>query len=463
MRLVSPLTSAPERWSGWRLWALVLLLAVLTGCSTTKYTVDDGRPVNEALLGQIRSYGAGEKAVRQAIGRSAGLQDKDCDKQWELPFAVASSYGWDSADDRVAWARALNVDERVTLIDVLPDSGLAVGDRIEAVAGYGRENSEKMLQELALKRDAGQSFELRLVGGRRVPVQPFAVCRGYTRFAPPSTPQAQDYHWLMSLHPLEVPSAGLSEHEALWLVLWTQGLSEEGGARMKTYHYAVALAGAIYDVATLASGLKGAALAADAAMKVAQSAAANAATEILKKQLIDQATAMAARRVRNELTEAAQNLTKKQVIGLMQAAAVNRGSLGGVARVAATAFERADAWAWSRMGRLGADPTAAFTLHQKLIEKGLAANAMVLDPDRMAALNKIAAAEGKGDAVVAILRGIRPDDMLLFDLSDMPLASNPTAFSFEDASDPGIASQPYARGLIDAMLELPVETKSAKK
>ena len=256
MRLVSPLTFAPERWSGWRLWALVLLLAVLSGCSTTKYTVDDGRPVNEALLGQIRSYGAGEKAVRQAIGRSAGLQDKDCDKQWELPFAVASSYGWDSADDRVAWARALNVDERVTLIDVLPDSGLAVGDRIEAVAGYSRENSEKMLQELALKRDAGQSFELRLVGGRRVPVQPFAVCRGYTRFAPPSTPQAQDYHWLMSLHPLELADARLTDDEALWAVLWTQGLSEEGGARMKTYHYGTKVVGTLYNVVTLATGLR---------------------------------------------------------------------------------------------------------------------------------------------------------------------------------------------------------------
>jgi hypothetical protein len=437
-------------------------MALLSGCSTTKYTVDDGRPVNEVLLGHIRSFGAGEKAVRQAIGRSAELQDKDCDKQWELPFAVASSYGWESADDRVAWARALDVDERVSVIGALPDSGLAPGNRIEAVAGYSRENSEKMLQELALKRDAGSPFELRLVGGRRVPVTPFQVCRGYTRFAAPATPQAQDYHWLMSLHPLEVPSVGLTENEALWVVLWTQGLSEEGGARMKTYHYAVALAGTLYDVATLASGLKGAALAADAAMKAAQSAAASAATEILKKQLIDQATAMAARRMRSELSDAAQNLTKKQVVGLMQAAAVNRGSLGGVARVAATSFERADAWAWDRMAKLGADPMAAFTLHQKLIEKGLSANSMMLDPDRLAALSKIAQTQGKGDAVVAVLRGIRPDDVL-FELTDMPLASNPTAFSFDDATDPGTASQPYARGLIDAMLELPVESKSAKK
>ena len=89
--------------------------------------------------------------------------------------------------------------------------------------------------------------------------------------------------------------------EALWLVLWTQGLSEEGGARMKTYHYTVKIAGTLYNLATLASGVKAAALAADAALSAAKSAAANAASEFLKNQLIEQGRALAMQRIRESL------------------------------------------------------------------------------------------------------------------------------------------------------------------
>ena len=40
-----------------------LVAAVLiTGCAGPKYTVDDGRKVNEELLANIRVYGAGEQA-----------------------------------------------------------------------------------------------------------------------------------------------------------------------------------------------------------------------------------------------------------------------------------------------------------------------------------------------------------------------------------------------------------------
>lgn len=66
-----------------RLLALIFF-SLLVGCAAPKYTVDDGRPVNEELLGHIRTYGAGEKALRPAIARSAALQDPVCDIQWEL-------------------------------------------------------------------------------------------------------------------------------------------------------------------------------------------------------------------------------------------------------------------------------------------------------------------------------------------------------------------------------------------
>jgi hypothetical protein len=438
---------------------LIVLIALLTGCASgPKFTVDDGRKVDETLLAGMRAYGAGERLIRPAIARSAALKDKDCDKQWELPFAVATSAGW-SADDRVAWVRALQVDERLTVIAVTQDSPLPMGTRVNHVAGQASDDGEKLLEWLAEARDNGKPFTIGTAAGKPVQIKPFEVCRGYTRFAPPNTPQLQDYHWLLSLHPLELTQAEPTPDEALWLVLWTQGLSEEGGARMKTYHYAIKIAGTLYNLATLASGVKAAALAADAAMSAAKSAAASVASDFIKQQLIEQGKALAAQKIREGLTDAAQQLTRQQVMNVMQAAAANRGSLSGVSRIAATTFDYADNWAFTRMASLGASPLAGFTLHQKLVERSLAANALLFDADRLAALNKVAAARGFEAEVVAILGGLRADT-LLAEIGAMPLASARGSFSFDNADDPGASR--FSRGLIDAMLELPAESASKK-
>lgn len=439
---------------------LIVLLALLTGCASgPKFTVDDGRKVDETLLAGMRAYGAGERLIRPAIARSAALKDKDCDKQWELPFAVATSAGW-SADDRVAWARALQVDERLTVIAVTQDSPLPMGTRINHVAGQGSDDGEKLLEWLAEARDNGKPFIVGTASAKPVQIRPFEVCRGYTRFAPPNTPQLQDYHWLLSLHPLELTQAEPTPDEALWLVLWTQGLSEEGGARMKTYHYALKIGGTLYNLATLASGVKAAALAAEAAVSAAKSAAASVASEFLKQQLIEQGKALAAQKLREGLVDAAQQLTRQQVVSIMQAAAANRGSLSGISRIAATAFERADAWAFTRMAALGAPPLAGFSLHQKLIERRLAANALLFDADRLTALNKVAAARGFEAEVVALLGGFRAD-ALAREIGAMPLASAQGRFSFDSPDDPG--ANRFSRGLVDAMLEMPAESAVKKK
>ncbi|MBW8845935.1 MAG: hypothetical protein JF607_13300 [Burkholderiales bacterium] len=442
------------------LLVLLTLLTLLTGCASgPKFTVDDGRKVDETLLAGMRAYGAGERLIRPAIARSAALQDKECDKQWELPFAVATSAGWNE-NDRVAWVRALQVDERLTVIAVTQDSPLPMGTRLNHIAGQASDDGEKLLEWLAEARDGGKPFQVGTTVGKAVQIKPFEVCRGYTRFAPPNTPQLQDYHWLLSLHPLEVTQAEPTPDEALWAVLWTQGLSEEGGARMKTYHYAIKIAGTLYNLATLASGVKAAAMAADAAISAAKSAAANVASELIKQQLIEQGKALAAQKIREGLIDAAQNLTRQQVLNVMQAAAANRGSLGGISRIAATAFERADAWAFTRMAALGAPPLAGFTLHQKLIERSLYANAFLFDADRLAALNKVAAARGFESEVTAILGGYRAE-ALVASIGAMPLASAQTSFAFESVDDPGAGR--FSRGLIDAMLELPAESTARKK
>jgi hypothetical protein len=435
------------------------LLSALSGCSTQKYTVDDGRKVDEVLLQSMRHYGAGERAIRPAIVRSAALQDPNCDVQWELPIAVATSYGWNETE-RVAWVRALGVDERLTVTGVHPKAPLQIGDKLIEIAGYKSDNAENMTLALAERRDVGKAFDVKTTGGRSVTLEPFKVCRGYARIAPPGTPRAQDYHWLLSLHPTEVAAVGLTDDEALWTVLWSQGLSEEGGARMKTYHYGVKIIGTLYDIATIASGLKGAALAAEAAVVAAKSAAAAAATEILKRQLLEQAQAIAQRRIRDSVTDVAKQLTQKQVVGAMQMAAAHRTSLSGVARVAATVFDRADTWAYTRMQTLKADPFAGARLHQKLIENGATSNALVFDPDRMQSLDKLVQTQGRGEELVAALKGIRPTALVVED-DDMPLASKPVAFTYDDASE-AASTLPFARGLIDGMLDLPVESKKAK-
>jgi len=433
------------------------LIALLAACAAPKYTVDDGRQVDETLLGHIRSYGQGEQALRPAIARTAALHDTECDTQWELPFSVASSDDW-SDDDRVAWVRALGVDERLTVVAVVPDSPVQLGDKIYGIDGYSKDNAEKMLLELADRRDTGRPFKLKLASGKVPQIEPFKVCRGYARLAPPNSPQTQDYHWLLSVHPLEITQVALTDDEALWTVLWTQGLSEEGGARMKTYHYGTKIAGTLYNIFTIASGIKGAAMAADAAISAAQTAATTVASEIIKKQLIDQASAAAASRMRDEVLGAARKLTQQQVMGAMQASAANRGALMGVAWVASTVFEQADAWAYARLEQLHADPLAGFRLHQKLIEKGLVSNAMVLDPDRMAALDKVAQGKGRGEDVVAILQGIKPQE-LIEALAEMPVASANNGFSYDDPVDMANSTQPFARGLIDGMLGMPVASR----
>jgi hypothetical protein len=440
-----------------RHFVALFLISLLAACAAPKYTVDDGRKVDEVLLGNIRSYGSGEKALRPAIARAATLKDPDCDTQWELPFSVESSYNM-KADDRVAWVRALGVDERLTVVGAAANSTLRIGDKIQELDGYARENSEKMMLRLAELRDDGDPFDVKLFDGAKRRITPFKACRGYARLAPPATPMAQDYHWLLTVHPMEVARGDLSDDEALWAVLWSEGVSEEGGARMKTYAYGSKAANTLYQLFTIASGIQGAAVAANAAVQAAQTAAGSVATEIVKRQLLDQASAAATSRLREEATGVVRKLSQAQVANAMQQAAANRGSLSGVAWVASTIFEKADAWAYTRMERLKADPLAAFSLHQKLIERGLTANSMAMDPDRLGALSKLAESRGQRDAVLAILQGIRPEDMLT-EMAAMPVASAQTAFAYETEDDPSQRLQPFARGLVDGMLNMPVESR----
>ena len=378
-----------------RLIFTLIVISLLAACAGPKYTVDDGRQVNEELLGHIRSYGLGEKALRPAIVRSAALQDPECDTQWELPFSVATSYDA-SEDDRVAWVRGLGVDERLTVVGTSPDSPFQPGDKIQKIGAFDITNTDKMLLLLEKLRDGGFPFDIQLSTNKTVKVVPFKVCRGYTRLAPPNSPKTQDYHWLVIVQPLEVARANLSDDEALWVVLWAQGLSEESGARMKTYHYGTGVIGTLF---TLASGIKSATLGSGAEINLAKSAATSVVTGVIRKQLIGQATTVA------------QKPTQQQVRSAMQLAAANRASLSGIAWAASTVFEKADAWAYARLEDLDANPLAGFTLHQKLLEQGSTSNSMIFDLKRLKALNKIAEEQGMGEEVVTILRGVKPEDL----------------------------------------------------
>lgn len=451
--------------------AVALASLLLGACGTVRYTLDDGRKVNETLLANLRALGHGERALRPAIARSAALGDPDCSRQWELPISVATSYEWEE-DDRVAWVRALQVDERLTVVAATPDSGFAPGDKIVEIDGYKRRDSNKMLAELASLRDDGKAFPVRTAAGKTLTLKPFQVCRGYTRLAPPVTPGYQDFHWLMSVHPLDIFRPQITPDEALWMVLWTQGLSEEGGARMKTYHYGKEIVTTLFEIASLATGLNAAAEAAKVAVNQAAQAAAAAATKAAGEAAAKAALEEAARKLAEQ---AAQDYVRK--VGEEVAKSVGRQagnvlrdtfmarvgmSVSSLSWVATTAFDDADRWAWDRIGKLGGDPLAGATLHQKLLDQGLVSNAFVLDEERLVRYSTLARQTQREDMLAAVLKGASLEAFALR-LTDLPSASDEGAgLAMISESDQASAAVPppsaAGGGLIDAMLRMPLET-----
>ncbi len=399
------------RW-GWIVAMLVVLL--LGGCASSGPVLDDGRPIDPDLLASFQLYGQGERALRPALARAAqvaGMPKQECDRQWELPFAVATAEG-SEGEQRLAWKRALNVDDQLVVIASSPGAQIYEGDRIVRIGGRDGK-ALNLLETLGEAREDGKPFEILLSTGKRVMVRPFQVCRGYARLAPPTAPKMQDYHWLMTLHPLELPQAQPSTDEMLWAVLWTQGLSEEGGARMKTYHYTMKIGGTLLQLASLASGLGAAAKAADIALSEAKKAAANVVLDFAKQQLIEQGKQLAMQKIREGLQDAAVSITRSQVISVLQRSAANRGSLGGIGYLASTVWDRADAWAFARMQELGADPLAGLRLHQKMVQRDLADNAFALDAERLTAMTQLAERHGLRTQVRALLEGFDVDSLEL--------------------------------------------------
>jgi hypothetical protein len=340
---------------------LAFIFASLAGCAT-KLTVDDGRELNSQLIASMREFGEAAAQVRPAIVRSAAMAGSGCDTQYELPFDAVTTYGADE-DTKVAWVRALGVDENLTVIAADRSAGMRGGDILAEVDGYHSRNKIKMAERLADARDRGQPFTVKLQDGEQVTVSPIQICRGHVLVAPPLDPALQRYHWKESVHPLEVFHTPLSADEAEWIVLWTQGLSERGGARMKTYAF---VTGSFKWLSVLGLGLVTSSATASA-RAAAASAGSSAAGPVAATQLAGQAAS------------------------LMAQSAANRASLSGVSRVAAGVFERADQWAFEHMRTLGMDPRAGLRLHEKLVAQGAASNAFLLDAQRLKAMETLAA------------------------------------------------------------------------
>jgi len=391
---------------------LLVATALLAGCGAIKYTVDDGRAVDEKLLAQIRTFGRAEEALRPAVMKSAELRDGECDKQWELPFAVASSQAWQPGPERVAWVRALKVDERPTVIATTPGVGLVGGDRIVEVDGYHSDDAEAMIERLAGERDRGRAFVVKTAIGKAVTIKPVEVCRGHVLIAPPNLPAVQDYHWLMSVHPLEVFQVAPTFDEALWVVLWTQGLSEEAGARMKTYHYGKKTIGAILTLASFVSAVGAVSQAAKAAASAAAtSAASNAAAREVANQVVQQIGQEVGKRITESVTDSAYKMARQMAMSMALESAANRAGLNGVSWVAGTAFDQADQWAFVRLEKLGADPLGAFTLHSKLVLQGHAHNAFVFDEERLGLMKTNAIAMNRERLVARILNSTNLDEI----------------------------------------------------
>jgi hypothetical protein len=219
-----------------------------------------------------------------------------------------------------------------------------------------------LAERLLEVRDRGEPFALTLASGERVTVRPVRLCRGHVLVAPPVEPGLQRYHWAESVHPLELFQHPLSPDEAQWIVLWTQGLSELGGARMKTYAFVV---GSVKWISVLGIGFA-------ASSAAAAGAGTASGGQVAASQLAGQAASLMAR------------------------SAANRASLSGVSSVAAEVFDRADKWAFDNMLRLGMDPRAGLSLHEKLVAQGAAGNAFLLDEERLRNLRALVAGLPRG-------------------------------------------------------------------
>jgi hypothetical protein len=330
------------------------MLVGLGGCATA-LTEDDGRPLNAQLVAEMQDFGEAAAAIRPAIVRSAAMADSGCDHQYELPFEVLTSYGVTDEDMKMAWVRALGVDENLTVIAADPSSGLRAGEIVTEVDGYESRNKTRMAARLAEARDRGEPFDMKLASGERVSVSPIRLCRGHVLVASPLDPALQRYHWRESVHPLELFHQPLTADEAEWIVLWTQGLSERGGARMKTYAF---VTGSVKWLSVFGLGLATNSAAASARASAA-SAGSSAGGQVAATQFAGQAAS------------------------LMAQSAADKASLSGVSRVAAGVFDRADEWAFEHMRRLGLNPRAGLDLHEKLVAQGAAANAFLLDAGRL--------------------------------------------------------------------------------
>lgn len=337
-------------------------LAGLAGCATT-LTVDDGRKLDPRLVAGMQAFGEAAAAIRPAIVRSRAAAGSGCDTQYELPFEAMTTYGIADADARVAWARAMGLDENLTVIAGDPVSGLRAGEIISEVDGYKSRNKLSMADRLTRERDRGAPFRLKLASGEQVTVAPVRVCRGHVLIASPLEPALQRYHWTGSVHPLELFYRPLTADEAQWIVFWTQGLSEEGGARMKTYAFMV---GTVKWLSVLGLGFA-ASSAAASAHAAAASAGTSASGQAATAQLAGQAASLVAR------------------------SAADKAALSGVSRVAAGVFDRADKWAFDNMLRLGMDPRAGLRLHERLVVQGAADNAFLLDEQRLKAMQALVA------------------------------------------------------------------------
>lgn len=430
---------------------MVCSAALLQACSTAQYTVDDGSKVNEALLTNIRLYGQGERVLRPAVQRSANLKDKDCSTQWEIPFSVATSYTVDEKADRIAWARALQVDERLTVIGATQESGLVPGDKIVELDGYHRDNTEKMLLKLEELREDGDPFPVLTAQGKKVTIKPFEVCRGLVRLAAPTEPYAQSFDWEQIVYPLEIFNPDITPDEALWMVLWTQGVSEEGGAKMKSYAFARWTAKTAVNIASLAVAggavVQAGKAAATQAMASASSAAAQAASEEIAKQAIQEAAKRAAEAAAKEyilrtVTEVGKQAGGKVALIATESYVARMGlSLSLMDRVASTSFDDADVWAFDRISLLGGDPMAGASLHRKLIDQNLTHNSFVLDEDRVKNLTEAAQKTHREELLAAILRSEGSGSNL--QVIEMPDASGDNATADAPAPSLGMTATAF--------------------
>ncbi len=370
---------------------LLLIALAIHSLSAGAYTYFDDKPFEQAKQ-MADAWVKSQRLLGPALYRSRHAIDEACDKQWQIPLRTGTSRKEYPAEFFGYLKSEYGFEDRgTTVIYADEQTGLKPLDIL--VPSSDDPTSEKNIKELSMREnrllgwnywndDERAPFKVK-VGNRdtEVTVTPFKTCKGRvnTWFYP--IPAVAILRTFITV-PLMIFDQDITPDEALWMTLWVQGFEFEGQGTLNmltlTRTFLGAVQGYMVGSATnsvIQAGTNGVqAMAKETAQQVAHSTATHAA----KQAMIEAAKKQAEQMIQDTtLRAAATNMATRFGTNV-----VGQKTLSLEMIFAGTVFGKTDVWTFSKMIQLGADPTAAISLHRKLVAAGIQADFFIMDEER---------------------------------------------------------------------------------